>query len=81
MKSEEINDTKEIQSENNSQEKTQANKPVEIPEVLSQPQALQILVDAARIAQSKGVFTLDDAALVHKAITTFMPKGPLSSNQ
>ena len=56
-------------------------QPVVIPAELNQQQALQVLVDAARIAQSKGVFTLDDAELVNKAIKAFVPKGPVSSNQ
>jgi hypothetical protein len=53
---------------------------VQIPEVLNQQQALQVLVDAARVAQSKGIFTLDDAELVNKAIKAFVPKGPVPSN-
>jgi hypothetical protein len=53
---------------------------MEIPEVLNQQQALQVLVDAARVAQSKGIFTLDDAELVNKAIKAFMPpQGPQAS--
>jgi hypothetical protein len=52
-----------------------------IPEALTQQQALQVLVDAARVAQSKGIFTLDDAELVNKAIKAFMPPaGPVASN-
>ena len=59
----------------------QATPPqVQIPEVLTQQQALQVLVDAARVAQSKGIFTLDDAELVNKAIKAFVPKGPVPSN-
>lgn len=54
--------------------------PVQIPNELTQQQALQVLVDAARIAQSKGVFTLDDAELVNKAIRAFIPKGPIATN-
>jgi hypothetical protein len=57
-------------------EPTQMN----IPETLNQQQALQVLVDAARVAQSKGIFTLDDAELVNKAIRAFMPPaGPVPS--
>jgi hypothetical protein len=54
----------------------------QIPESLNQQQALQVLVDAARIAQSKGVFTLDDAELVNKAIKAFVQPqgGPVASN-
>jgi len=57
------------------------NAPVEIPESLNQQQALQVLVDAARVAQSKGIFTLDDAELVNKAIRAFTNQGPVASNQ
>ena len=49
---------------------------MEIPETLNQNQALQVLVDAARVAQTKGIFSLDDAELVNKAIKAFVPKGP-----
>ena len=47
-----------------------------IPENLNPQQALQVLVDAARIAQSKGVFSLEDAEVVAKAIRTFTPPTP-----
>ncbi len=47
--------------------------PMQIPEHLNQNQALQILVDAARAAQSKGIFSLEDAELVSRAIKAFMP--------
>jgi hypothetical protein len=80
----------EIQNENaemqqpQTMEEAQANpqgQPMPIPEKLTQQQALQVLVDAARIAQSKGLFTLDDAELVNKAIKAFMPPaGPVPSN-
>lgn len=55
----------------------------EIPEKLSQQQALQVLVDAARVAQSKGIFSLEDAELVSKAIKAFVvsvPEGPSPSS-
>ena len=59
--------------------------PMVIPEVLTQQQALQVLVDAARAAQTRGIFTLDDAELVNKAIKAFMPppppSGPVPSQQ
>ena len=54
-----------------------------IPEVLSQQEALQVLVDAARMGQAKGIFSLDDAEIVNKAIKAFMPptpQGPVASN-
>jgi hypothetical protein len=56
-------------------------QPIQIPEHLNQQQALQILVDAARVSQSKGIFSLDDAELVNKAIKAFMPpQGPVPTN-
>ena len=58
-------------------------QPQPIPEKLNQQQALQVLVDAAKISQSKGIFSLDDAELVNKAIKAFMtpaPTGPVPSN-
>ena len=58
---------------------TQSTQPIEIPAELNQQQALQVLVDAAKVAQSKGIFTLDDAELVNKAIKAFLPKGPVAS--
>ena len=36
----------------------QPTQPIEIPAELNQQQALQVLVDAAKVAQSKGIFTL-----------------------
>ena len=59
---------------------TPPQSPVQIPEVLNQQQALQVLVDAARVAQAKGIFSLDDAELVNKAIKAFIPKGPVPVN-
>lgn len=41
--------------------------------VLNQNQALTVLIQAARIAQAKGAFTLEDASLVHSAIKVFAP--------
>jgi len=40
---------------------------------LNQSQAVNVLIQAVRIAQSKGAFTLDDAELVSKAIKVFVP--------
>lgn len=46
---------------------------------LNQQQALNILIKAAQVAQSKGAFTLDDAEVVNKAIKTFVTKEPVPS--
>ena len=70
-----VNPTSDIASQAANQQPN-----MQIPEVLNQNQALQVLVDAARVAQTKGIFTLDDAELVNKAIKAFIPKGPAASN-
>lgn len=44
------------------------------PQELTQAQAVNVLIQAARIAQSKGAFTLEDAELVSKAIKAFVPQ-------
>jgi hypothetical protein len=46
---------------------------MENPQELTQAQAVNVLIQAARIAQSKGAFTLEDAELVAKAIRVFVP--------
>lgn len=46
---------------------------MENPQELTQGQAVNVLIQAARIAQSKGAFTLEDAELVAKAIRVFVP--------
>ena len=43
------------------------------PQELTHEQAINVLIQAARIAQSKGAFTLEDAELVAKAIKPFVP--------
>lgn len=40
---------------------------------LTQSQAINVLIQGVRIAQSKGAFTLEDAELVSKAIRVFIP--------
>ena len=40
---------------------------------LTQEQALSVLISAARVAQTKGAFSLEDAAIIQKAISTFIP--------
>jgi hypothetical protein len=84
MESTQINETETVKTEVTKSDI--ASQPsdqmpnMKIPEVLNQNQALQVLVDAARVAQSKGIFTLDDAELVNKAIKAFIPTGPVASN-
>jgi hypothetical protein len=40
---------------------------------MNQGQAVNVLIQAARIAQQKGAFTLEDAEMVSKAIKVFVP--------
>tara|TARA_B100000575_G_scaffold135145_1_gene107745 strand:+ start:358 stop:606 length:249 start_codon:yes stop_codon:yes gene_type:complete len=47
------------------------------PQELNQSQALNVLIQAVRIAQGKGAFTLEDAELVAKAIKVFVPQAPV----
>jgi hypothetical protein len=41
---------------------------------LNQAQAIDVLIQAVRLAQAKGAFTLDDAELVSRAIKVFIPE-------
>ena len=45
-----------------------ANEPT-----LNQEQSLNLLVQAVRVAQSKGAYSLEDAALLSQAIAVFTP--------
>jgi hypothetical protein len=40
---------------------------------MTQDQALSVLVQAARVAQAKGAFTLEDAKIVAEAVAVFVP--------
>ena len=42
--------------------------------VENQYDAIKILIKAAQIAQSKGVFSLEEASTIHNAITLFIAK-------
>lgn len=46
---------------------------------MNQGQAVNVLIQAARIAQQKGAFTLEDAEMVSKAIKVFIP--PVNENE
>lgn len=43
---------------------------------MNQEQALSVLIQAARVAQSKGAFTLEDAKVIAEAISVFVPAQP-----
>lgn len=72
------------ESKNEEEIKTNDNKNqerIEIPEKLTIEQAIMVLVNAARLAQSKGIFSLDDAEVINKAIKTLVhPVGPVATN-
>ena len=38
--------------------------------------AITVLVASAKMAQAKGVFTLEEASLVSKAVSVFVPPAP-----
>lgn len=50
-------------------------------EEMNQSQAVNVLIQAARIAQGKGAFSLEDAELVSRAIKVFAPKGESAMNE
>ena len=43
--------------------------------------AVSILVAAARMGQQKGVFSLEEAALVSKAVSVFAPSPPAPTSE
>ena len=45
-------------------------------EVETQQHALNILVQAVQAAQKRGVFSLDEAAVISQAVDVFMPPAP-----
>lgn len=49
---------------------------------MNQDQALSVLIQAARVAQSKGAFTLEDAKVIAEAISVFVPaQAPAAENE
>tara|TARA_R110002126_G_scaffold148462_2_gene294448 strand:+ start:366 stop:641 length:276 start_codon:yes stop_codon:yes gene_type:complete len=44
---------------------------------LNGQQALNVLIQAVRIAQSKGAYTIEDAELISRAIRVFVPPTPV----
>lgn len=55
---------------------TQPSQPAKpnYPENLGPQDALGILVQAVRFGQSKGIYSLEDAALISKAVAVFVKK-------
>jgi len=61
----------------NKEENTQENPEQEpIVGALNGQQALNVLIQAVRIAQGKGAYTIEDAELISKAIKVFVPPTP-----
>ena len=62
---------------------SQETQETQSPEVnqgeLTHGQAVNVLIQAARIAQTKGAFTLEDAEMVSKAIRIFVPPTPVGA--
>jgi len=45
-------------------------------QVTTQDQAINVLIQAVRIGQSKGAFTIEDAAVIDQAIKLFVKPAP-----
>jgi len=61
----------------NKEENTQENpEQVNPTGELNGQQALNVLIQAVRIAQSKGAYTIEDAELISRAIKVFVPPTP-----
>lgn len=65
-----MKDNEEIKNE----QPVEETKQNEIPEVLTQSEAVSVLIQAAEIAQKKGIYTFEESALIYKAIKTFVQK-------
>ncbi len=44
-----------------------------LTQALTQEDALKILINAAVVSQKRGVFSLDEAAVIHRAVQSFTP--------
>jgi hypothetical protein len=53
---------------------TTQQEPIAVPEQLNPQQALSILIQAVNFAQSKGVYSLEDAEILSKAVKVFVTK-------
>lgn len=54
--------------------KAQAGAPVVPPQDLTPQQALSVIIQGVQFAQTKGVYSLDDAELLAKAVRVFVNK-------
>ena len=61
----------------NKEENTQENpEQVNPTGELNGQQALNVLIQAVRVAQGKGAYTLEDAEMISRAIKVFVPPTP-----
>ena len=63
----------------NNTDNTQTNPQAEAaqqPTQLNGQQALNVLIQAVRIAQGKGAYTIEDAEMISRAIKVFVPPTP-----
>lgn len=63
------------------EEGTIVNSTNEIPNELTYTQAINVLIQAAGIGQSKGVYSFEESTLIYKAIKTFTPKNTDGGNE
>ena len=45
---------------------------INLPNELSQTDAIKVLIRAVQVAQEKGAYSLQEASLIHQAVSTFM---------
>jgi hypothetical protein len=50
----------------------QSNSNINLSNELSQTDAIKVLIRAAQVAQEKGAYSLQEASLIHQAVSTFM---------
>jgi hypothetical protein len=65
------------------EKETPATPQIPTSETLTHSQALTVLINAARIGQEKGVYTLEEAEFISKAIKVFIVpvEGPQATTQ
>lgn len=50
----------------------QSKSNINLSNELSQTDAIKVLIRAAQVAQEKGAYSLQEASLIHQAVSTFM---------
>ena len=46
---------------------------------MTKDEALSVLIQGVNVAQRKGAYTLDDAAVIHQAVKLFIEKQPVAA--